>query len=216
MCCCCCGKGKKCCCCGKRGAAITFSLLGLVLAGSIIAFPVYIYKTDQNYNKMFPVLTFGRNYLAKLADYDGEQKVLNGKPDVVKDDNPEDKDEVDIEDHEKIYKLAIFQLLDDIEEKNRYFSFYIILSWMYKCSFILVFINWFNVSKILPIIILANFCSSGTPVHRYSNDYFHWYHLFVSRLPTSIVCFGISPLGHCLILFYLHILIMDHCVQMLL
>ena len=53
---------------------------------------------------MFPVLTFGRNYLAKLADYDGEQKVLNGKPDVVKDDIPEDKDEVDIEDHEKIYK----------------------------------------------------------------------------------------------------------------
>ena len=75
------------------------------MAGSIIAFPVYIYKTDQNYNKMFPVLTFGRNYLAKLADYDGEQKVLNGKPDVVKEVSlPEEKDEVDIEDHEKIYK----------------------------------------------------------------------------------------------------------------
>jgi len=68
-------------------------------------------------------LTFGRNYLAKLADYDGEQKVLNGKPDVVKDDNPEDKDEVDIEDHEKIYKLAIFQLLDDIEEKTDILAF---------------------------------------------------------------------------------------------
>ena len=54
---------------------------------------------------MFPVLTFGRNYLAKLADYDGEQKVLNGKPDVVKEVSlPEEKDEVDIEDHEKIYK----------------------------------------------------------------------------------------------------------------
>ena len=37
--------------------AITFGLLGLALASSIIASPVYIYKTDQDYTKMFPVLT---------------------------------------------------------------------------------------------------------------------------------------------------------------
>ena len=99
---------------GKRGAAITFGFLGLLLAASIIAFPVYIYKTDQDYNKMFPVLTFGKNYLAKLTE-DGSsiRTQLDAGPkdgeDGVKGDDPEvsadDKKVMDEEnDHKKIYK----------------------------------------------------------------------------------------------------------------
>merc|ERR1711993_176134 len=107
---CCCGSGSssnnkskcRCCCCGKRGMAITFGLLGLALASSIIASPVYIYKTDQDYTKMFPVLTFGRQELAKLS---------GGDP--LFDEN----------DYEKTYKLAIFQLLNDIEAKAPLLAF---------------------------------------------------------------------------------------------
>ena len=46
---------------------MTFALLGLLLAAAVITPPVYIYKTDQNYSKMFPILKFGREQLARLA-----------------------------------------------------------------------------------------------------------------------------------------------------
>ena len=94
---------------------MTFGFLGLLLAASIIAFPVYIYKTDQDYNKMFPVLTFGKNYLAKLTEdgssvrtqLDAGPKVTDGG-DGVKGNDPEvadDKKVLDEEnDHKKIYK----------------------------------------------------------------------------------------------------------------
>jgi hypothetical protein len=49
---------------------VSFGLLGLLLAGAIIAAPVYICNTDQDYAKMFPVLKFGRQYLAKIAGGD--------------------------------------------------------------------------------------------------------------------------------------------------
>jgi len=59
-CCCCCGgrrnqdqpedEGRQgCCCCGRRGASITFALLGIVFAAAIIAGPVYVYNVDQVY-----------------------------------------------------------------------------------------------------------------------------------------------------------------------
>lgn len=79
---------------------------------------------------MFPVLTFGKNYLAKLTE-DGTQ--LDAGPKVtdsgdgVKGDDPEvsdDKKVLDEEnDHKKIYKLAIFQLLNDIESKTDCLAF---------------------------------------------------------------------------------------------
>jgi len=121
---CCCGSSKskcRCCCCGKRGMAITFGLLGLALASSIIASPVYIYKTDQDYTKMFPVLTFGRQELAKLS---GGDPLFDNKLDLVKDENSVHLETVNYEkDYEKTYKLAIFQLLNDIEAKAPLLAF---------------------------------------------------------------------------------------------
>jgi len=121
---CCCGGSKskcRCCCCGKRGMAITFGLLGLALASSIIASPVYIYKTDQDYTKMFPVLTFGRQELAKLS---GGDPLFDNKLDLVKDENSVNLETVNYEkDYEKTYKLAIFQLLNDIEAKAPLLAF---------------------------------------------------------------------------------------------
>merc|ERR1711997_915820 len=121
---CCCGSSKskcRCCCCGKRGMAITFGLLGLALASSIIASPVYIYKTDQDYTKMFPVLTFGRQELAKLS---GGDPLFDNKLDLVKDENSVNLETVNYEkDYEKTYKLAIFQLLNDIEAKAPLLAF---------------------------------------------------------------------------------------------
>ena len=73
VCCCgCCGSKSKCgCCCGgKRGATVAFGLLGLLLAAAVIAPPVYLYKTDQDYTKMFPIFKYGRLYLAKMAGGD--------------------------------------------------------------------------------------------------------------------------------------------------
>ena len=102
---CCCGSSKskcRCCCCGKRGMAITFGLLGLALASSIIASPVYIYKTDQDHTKMFPVLTFGRQELAKLS---GGDPLFDNKLDLVKDENSVNLETVNYEkDYEKTYK----------------------------------------------------------------------------------------------------------------
>jgi len=101
--------------------AITFGLLGLALASSIIASPVYIYKTDQDYTKMFPVLTFGRQELAKLS---GGDPLFDNKLDLVKDENSVNLETVNYEkDYEKTYKLAIFQLLNDIEAKAPLLAF---------------------------------------------------------------------------------------------
>lgn len=123
--CCCVSKSKGgCCCCGKRGMAITFGLLGLALASSIIASPVYIYKTDQDYTKMFPVLTFGRQELAKLS---GGDPLFDENFNLVKDGNSgnqiDDGGIRDENDYEKTYKLAIFQLLNDIEAKAPLLAF---------------------------------------------------------------------------------------------
>ena len=69
--CCCRSKSSGgCCCCGRRGATITFGLLGLLLASAVIAPPVYIYQTDQDFTKMFPIFKFGRQYLAQIAGGD--------------------------------------------------------------------------------------------------------------------------------------------------
>ena len=68
---CCCGSKSRCCCCGgKRGATAMFGLLGLLLSSAVIAPPVYIYKTDQEYNKMFPIFKFGRQLLAEFSGGD--------------------------------------------------------------------------------------------------------------------------------------------------
>ena len=39
--------GGGCCCCGRRGASITFALLGVVFAAAVITGPVYVYNHDQ-------------------------------------------------------------------------------------------------------------------------------------------------------------------------
>ena len=69
---CCCGSKSSggCCCCGRRGATVAFGLLGLLLASAVITPPVYIYKTDQDFTKMFPIFKFGRQYLAQIAGGD--------------------------------------------------------------------------------------------------------------------------------------------------
>merc|ERR1712122_384721 len=70
---CCCARSKSsggCCCCGRRGATVAFGLLGLLLASAVITPPVYIYKTDQDFTKMFPIFKFGRQYLAQIAGGD--------------------------------------------------------------------------------------------------------------------------------------------------
>lgn len=96
---CCCGSksGCRCCCCGKRGATITFGLLGLVLAAAVITPPVYIYQTDQDFTKMFPILKFGRMYLAQAT---GSEEMITSTsttpaPIVVKDDQVKDLEEID-------------------------------------------------------------------------------------------------------------------------
>ena len=63
----CCGSKCCSCCCGKRGATVVFALLGLLLAAAVITAPVYIYKTDQDYAKMLPILRYGRQQLARLV-----------------------------------------------------------------------------------------------------------------------------------------------------
>ena len=84
---CCCG--SKCCCCGKRGATISFALLGLLLAAAVITGPVYIYKTDQNYAKMLPILRFGREQLERLvSDHNNAAKL----PTITKKTTTEIKD----------------------------------------------------------------------------------------------------------------------------
>ena len=75
---CCCARSKSgcsCCCCGRRGATVTFGLLGLLLASAVITPPVYIYKTDQDFTKMFPIFKYGRQYLAQVA---GGDPILTG------------------------------------------------------------------------------------------------------------------------------------------
>ena len=49
---------------------MAFGLLGLLLASAVITPPVYIYKTDQDFTKMFPIFKFGRQYLAQVAGGD--------------------------------------------------------------------------------------------------------------------------------------------------
>ena len=57
-----------CCCCGKRGATIFFALIGLVLAAGVIVPPVYVHETDRNYEKLFPILSYGKEYLQMVTN----------------------------------------------------------------------------------------------------------------------------------------------------
>ena len=59
---------KLCCCCGKRGATILFALIGLVLAAGVIVPPVYVHETDRHYEKLFPILSYGRAYLEDVTN----------------------------------------------------------------------------------------------------------------------------------------------------
>ena len=105
---CCCCRSKSsggCCCCGRRGATVTFGLLGLLLASAVIAPPVYIYQTDQDFTKMFPIFKFGRQYLAQIA---GGDPILTTTQDPTVASNVEvsdDKDEMDNDiKHAQTYK----------------------------------------------------------------------------------------------------------------
>ena len=60
--------GCCCCCCGKRGATIFLALVGIVLAAAVIGPPVYVHETDQDYKKLFPILSYGRKYLKNVTD----------------------------------------------------------------------------------------------------------------------------------------------------
>jgi len=100
---------------------VAFSLLGLLLASAVITPPVYIYKTDQEYSKMFPILKFGREQLARLvSDHNSKDVSEITKVIEVKDsETTEAGDDImdEKQKHAQTYELAIFQLLDDIEAK---------------------------------------------------------------------------------------------------
>merc|ERR1712131_86194 len=101
-CCFCCGPGG----CTKRAATIAFGVIGLVLAAAIIAPPLYIYTSTpepQDYTILFPVLKYGRTYLKQIVD---ERTYDEGKADNTT---------LDSLTPGQTYKLAIFQLLDDLE-----------------------------------------------------------------------------------------------------
>ena len=68
--CCKCCKGTACCgcCCGKRGATITFSLVGILLAIAVIVPPVYIYMTDRDFDKLFPILRLSKRFLLQVTE----------------------------------------------------------------------------------------------------------------------------------------------------
>ena len=70
--------GNRCCkpcgCCGKRGATVFFALVGLALAAGVIVPPVYVHETDRNYEKLFPILSYGREYLKQVTDKYFEMK----------------------------------------------------------------------------------------------------------------------------------------------
>lgn len=110
---------------------MTFGLLGLLLAAAVIAPPVYLYKTDQDYTKMFPIFKYGRIYLAELAggvpDPTGPRiattKASNDVALVKDQEVVEDQEDLE-ELHSRTYKLAIFQLLDDIEGKAPQLAFF--------------------------------------------------------------------------------------------
>ena len=65
-----CCKGSACCgcCCGKRGATITFSLIGIMLAAAVIVPPVYIYTTDQDFNRLFPIIRLAKRFLRQITE----------------------------------------------------------------------------------------------------------------------------------------------------
>ena len=44
-----------------------FALIGLVLAAGVIVPPVYVHETDRNYEKLFPILSYGRAYLEEVT-----------------------------------------------------------------------------------------------------------------------------------------------------
>lgn len=107
---CCCGKsGCGCCCASKRGATVTFGLLGLLLSSALIAPPVYIYKTDQDYTKMFPMFKYGRQYLAMIAGGDpvlerAQTTTLTSTSLEVNDDEPQGTILDEEEKHSQTYK----------------------------------------------------------------------------------------------------------------
>ena len=104
--CCCRSKsGGGCCCCGRRGATVAFGLLGLLLASAVIAPPVYIYQTDQDFTKMFPIFKFGRQYLAQMAGGDPILTTTQGTTDVSGGEVSDDLDAMDDDTkHAQTYK----------------------------------------------------------------------------------------------------------------
>ena len=45
-----------------------YALIGLVLAAGVIVPPVYVHETDRNYEKLFPILSYGREYLEEVTN----------------------------------------------------------------------------------------------------------------------------------------------------
>ena len=58
--------------CTKRAATLAFGFIGLILAGSIIVPPIYLYTTqggqEADYTILFPMLKYGRHYLQQITD----------------------------------------------------------------------------------------------------------------------------------------------------
>ena len=52
-----------------------FALIGLVLAAGVIVPPVYVHETDREYKKLFPILSYGKEYLEKVTNqyFDNER-----------------------------------------------------------------------------------------------------------------------------------------------
>ena len=105
-CCCCCGDGG----CGKRGATLTFGVIGLFLAAAIIAPPLYLYTSgpDPDYTILFPVLKYGKMYLRKIVEE--RETAANSTSDNIT--------------AGQAYKLAIFQLLEDCEKATPFMAFF--------------------------------------------------------------------------------------------
>jgi len=132
-CCCCCA-----CCpggCTKRAATLAFGVIGLILAGSIIVPPIYLYTAqggkDADYTILFPMLKYGRQYLQKITDDQFQREPLtisttslgnNSSMESAKN-IPNDNTMANITPRQA-YRLAIFQLLDDTEDMAPCMAFF--------------------------------------------------------------------------------------------
>jgi len=113
----CCGPNG----CTKRAASITFGVIGFILAVGMVVPPIYIYTQTpepQDYTILFPVLKYGRVYLQQIVD-DYDAKGGGGGGDGLVAEPVSSNTTVSDNDSSltpgQTYKLAIFQLLDDLE-----------------------------------------------------------------------------------------------------